>query len=335
MRQPKPFFRKQTKCWYVQLGKKQIRLSEDEKEAWDKYHEIMADRQTLAAPDLTVARLADAYLAWLQKKRSPATYEKARHYLSLFVRFVGTGLRVGALEPTKVTDWLDEYPDWTSTSKHDACSIVQRAFTWAVKHNHIVRSPIAYIEDKPKKKRREVVYTAADWTKLRALVRDGHFGDFIDFMHETGCRPLECRTLEARHVDLDNELVVFPPSEAKGEDHERVIYLTEKAAAILRRRIAEYPDGPLMRNSRGRPWTKDAVHCRFQRISKLLGQPANAYAIRHMYATEALKTGMDSTTVGHLMGHRDLTQVARTYSHLARDASYLKQQARRLKAAGD
>ena len=42
MRQPKPFFRKQTRSWYVQIGKKQVPLGKDEKAAWDKYHQIMA-----------------------------------------------------------------------------------------------------------------------------------------------------------------------------------------------------------------------------------------------------------------------------------------------------
>ena len=37
-RQPKPFFRKQTQSWYVQLGKRQIPLGKDEDEAWKQYH---------------------------------------------------------------------------------------------------------------------------------------------------------------------------------------------------------------------------------------------------------------------------------------------------------
>jgi hypothetical protein len=33
-KRPEPFWREQTRCFYVQLGKKQVRLSPDEGEAW-------------------------------------------------------------------------------------------------------------------------------------------------------------------------------------------------------------------------------------------------------------------------------------------------------------
>ena len=39
---PEPFWRKQTKCYYVQIGKKQHRLSKDRDEAYRLYHELMA-----------------------------------------------------------------------------------------------------------------------------------------------------------------------------------------------------------------------------------------------------------------------------------------------------
>ena len=45
MREPKPFFRKQTQSWYVQFGKKQINLSQDKEKAWDTYHKLMTKRQ--------------------------------------------------------------------------------------------------------------------------------------------------------------------------------------------------------------------------------------------------------------------------------------------------
>ena len=44
MRKPKPYYRKQTGTWYLQLGKRQIRLSKNEEEAFQKYHEIMLNQ---------------------------------------------------------------------------------------------------------------------------------------------------------------------------------------------------------------------------------------------------------------------------------------------------
>jgi hypothetical protein len=41
-KRPEPFWREQTRCYYVQLGKKQHRLDPDETTAWRLYHELYA-----------------------------------------------------------------------------------------------------------------------------------------------------------------------------------------------------------------------------------------------------------------------------------------------------
>ena len=335
MRQPKPFFRKFTQSWYVTIDGKQLPLGRDEAEAWQKYHQLMAGRQELSNPGVTVAQLFEAYLQWVQVHRSQGTYDNTVHYLSHFTRFVGKGFRVSSLDGAKVSKWIDSHPEWSSTSANDAVSIVQRAFNWAVKKGHLVRSPVQFVPDKPPRKRRETVYTTEQWRELRSLVKDQQFGDLLDFMWETGCRPKEARMIEARHIDLGNDLILFPPSEAKGETRERVIFLTDKAEQICERLMAQHPTGPIFRNTRGKAWTKDSINCRFQRLKEKVDFPVCAYGIRHSYATEGLKSGMDSLTIAQLMGHADGTMISRCYAHLARNPSYLREQAKKLKASGD
>ncbi len=58
MKQPKPFFRRYTRSWYVQIGKRQIGkrqicLGRDKKAAWEKYHQIMASRHDLTSAAVT------------------------------------------------------------------------------------------------------------------------------------------------------------------------------------------------------------------------------------------------------------------------------------------
>jgi hypothetical protein len=67
-KRPEPFWREQTHCYYVQIGKKQHRLSPDEAEAWRLYHEVMAKppevRQAAVAaqPPTLVVEILDALL---------------------------------------------------------------------------------------------------------------------------------------------------------------------------------------------------------------------------------------------------------------------------------
>ena len=107
MRQPKPFFRKQTKSWYVQLGKHQINLGRNKQKAWAKYHELMTENQEFDFYSATVAQLLDAYLDWLQKRRAASTYGNAQRFAASFIASVGKRLKIQQLKPHQLTKWLD------------------------------------------------------------------------------------------------------------------------------------------------------------------------------------------------------------------------------------
>ncbi|SMP77076.1 Site-specific recombinase XerD [Neorhodopirellula lusitana] len=330
MRQPKPFYRKSKQAWYVQVGKRQVSLGKDEKQAWKRYHQVMAENEPIK-DNTTIETLFERYLDWVQEHRKPGTYTKVRYLLSRFARFIGKKAKVAKLSGADLSRWVESESTWNSTTRSDGIKAVLRCFNWAVGKQYLVANHVASVPEKPSRKRREVVYSDTEWQELRGYVNDTAFGDLLDFMWETGCRPLEARMLESRHVDLKAGVAIFPPSEAKGGKHERVIYLTDTAAEICQRRVERYPSGPIMRNKTGRPWTKDAIGCRFQRLTRKLGRRACAYAIRHSFATQGLINGLDSLTLSQLMGHSDVSTLAKNYAHLAKNPSYLREQARKLR----
>ena len=130
-RQPKPYFRKQTKSWYFSTGGKQIPLGKDREEAFDKFHELMLDRDNLAAELNTLYGMSQHYLDWLEKNRSEGTYQNQKRYLKSFIGHVGQRLKIRSLKNHHFTKWLED-KDWVSTSKNDAISIVLRMLNWAV-----------------------------------------------------------------------------------------------------------------------------------------------------------------------------------------------------------
>ncbi len=331
MRQPKPFFRKQTKSWYVQIGKRQINLGKNKKEAWAKYHEIMAEKVDFEYSQATVAQLLDAYLDWCLKRRSQGTFDKCKHYCQSFINCIGKRLRVRQLKPINLTKWIDLHPTWGACTQNDAISIIQRAFSWAIKQGLIDKSPIAHVE-KPSRIRREVVYSEAEFNAILEASSDDIFRNLLQFMWETGCRPAEARTIEPKHVDLKNQMVVMEVILNKTKKGQRVIYLTERAMKIVNSQLdlTNGEPGPIFRNRLNNPWTTDAIKCRFQRIKKKLGMDRLcAYGIRHSYATEGLKNSVDPVSLSILMGHTDATMIARTYQHLAKDPKFLREQAKR------
>ena len=66
-----------------------------------------------------------------------------------------------------------------------------------------------------------------------------------------------------------------------------------------------------------------------QRASRNYAPRYSLYALRHSWATNALRNGIDSLTVAILMGHRDPSTLARTYQHLCHNPNHLLAEARR------
>ena len=323
-RQPKPYFRKQTKSWYCSIAGRQISLGKGRARAFEKFHELMADQSQVKSELLTLYELSQAYLDWCEANRKPATYILHRHYLKKFIDHLGKRLRPSQLRIHQVAKW-HEGLGVGPTSQSNAVAIVQRMLNWSVEYEYLDRNPIKGMK-KPRAKRRDVFYTPEQWKQIRESTEEP-LTSFLDFLYLTGCRPIEARTIEARH--LHEDLVIFPAEESKGENEPRVIYLAPEAKKILDGLAKERPEGILFRNSDGIPWTKDSIKCRLARVSQQVGFRVIAYGIRHSWATNALTMGgLDPISVAHLMGHKDTTMVSRVYSHLAKNPDFLRKQAR-------
>ena len=90
------------------------------------------------------------------------------------------------------------------------------------------------------------------------------------------------------------------------------------------------------RKTCGRELMKTDAELRWEARRKLTDRLASSlvpryclYAIRHSWATRALKSGLDGLTVAILMGHSDPSTLARVYQHLAHDPGHLLNQAKR------
>jgi integrase len=260
---PKPFFKKSRRCWYVEINRKQIKLSPDREEAFRRYHELMTKPQERHVPSESLAALIDTFLEWCQKHRAPDTYEWYRYRLERFVREYPT-LLIDELRPHHVQTWADGY-ELSTTTRRNYMRTVKRCMSWALKQGYVRTNPIAHLE-LPGSEPRDVVVTEAEYDELLSYVPDECLRDLIRVTWETGCRPQESLRVQSRHVDLKNSRWVFPQKEAKGKRWPRVVYLTDTALAITTRLMLKSPDGTLFRNSRGTPWSADAVNCAFDRV---------------------------------------------------------------------
>ena len=117
-RQPKPFFRKQTKSWYCSIGGKQISLGKDREAAHQKFHELMTDRDSVSGDLVTLYDLSQTYLDWCLGNRKKTTYDKHLLYLKSFIGQVGKRLKIAQLKQFHLTKWRDTNLSWSDNSAH-------------------------------------------------------------------------------------------------------------------------------------------------------------------------------------------------------------------------
>jgi integrase len=320
----KPFYNKRLKAWYVWHNGKQERIGDTEEEAYEGWQLLKVEPITAAVP---VVQLLDSFLDWTKERRAEQTYDWYLTQLTSFSKHIGGSLVVSSLKPHHVTNWVQkEHKGQSDNTIRGAIRAVQRAFNWAIREGYVKENPVRNVE-KPAAKRRETFITPDQWSDMLSLATDDPERDFLGFMREAGCRVQEIRAIEKRHVS--GTMIVFPPSEGK-KKKVRVIYLTGPAKEIVDRLCEKWPTGPIFRNSKGRPWTRNAIRCRFRKFKKKLGIPdLCGTVIRHVFITEALQNGVNPVALAELVGHTDTSMISRHYAHLSRNQEFLLEQAKK------
>jgi integrase len=338
-RDPAPFWWDARQSYYLQVGKKQIKLGPDLDEANRLAHKILAERpeepKPVVASEMLVAEVCDEFLVWAEANKAPLTYKayvrRLQHFLDSLKEHGDQYLPVAALRPYHVTRAANEKGvGWASTSKNDLVGACQRAFNWAKRQGLVDSNPLTGME-KPPREDRELAISPAQYEEVLAAVREPTFGELLRFAWESGVRPQEIINIHARYVDFDQRRIVFPIREPKRRRSHRVVYLTPESEAILRPLVAAHPTGPVFHNSAGRPWKKDAINCAFCRLQKRLGRKLYLGAFRKGFATEALKNGLDTVTVSALMGHANAVMVSRVYAKVQQDPKFMAEAAKRAK----
>lgn len=328
-------------CWYATFtegaGQRQLKLIKGPK---DKAHKKLAEEQLLkelksrkpsskkAAPDwLIVNGVLRGFLRHSRKHHELCTYRWYKDILKNFNRLFGR-LRVTQLRKRHVSRWLEK-SGYNPTSQNRAVGALKRAFNWAVEEEYIVENPIAHVR-KPKGLIRDRILTADERMLILSSIKGQAFRDFVMAVTLTGCRPGEVARVDGDIVDLDRGIWNFQKHKTvKKTRRPRIVYLCPEAIQLTKRMLAQHSDGPIFRNSRGRPWTRNAIRIRFRNLRKKHPELKGviAYTYRSSFATDALEAGVPDATVAQLLGHTNTNTLHKFYARLSHKIDHLKQAA--------
>ena len=183
-----PFYRRSNDSWYVQFGKKQVRLAKgkaNRADAYRRFAELIAgDVGRMREPGLvTVAQACDLFLDHAQRHTAPDTYKFYRFFLQAFCDRHGTK-KVSALKPIHVTQWLDSF-GWNPTSRHRAASCVKRAIHYGVEQGVLKEDPLAGLK-KDRPLRRERLLDAGERKLIFESIPDLAFRQYLFALQESG-----------------------------------------------------------------------------------------------------------------------------------------------------
>ncbi|MEM6434760.1 MAG: tyrosine-type recombinase/integrase [Cyanobacteria bacterium P01_D01_bin.115] len=317
----KPWYWKARKAWYVTIDGKRHNLGRDEAEAHQRFYDLKA-ADPGQVPDSSVIALLDAFLQVCEESKAAATLRWYTDYLQDLVDYLKSqrinpsALPAEKLTPRHVRGWINK----REKAKRARMTVVKAAYRWAHGEGWIRTNPLGGMTRPSTSSRNETV-SLQGMRQILRHTKDRNFRDLLVFCWDVGCRPQEAKGLRTDQLDLANSRCIIHESEAKGNKKQRVIYLTKRAKRIVERNVN---DGPtVFVNTQGRPWTASAVKCRFVRLEKLIGKRYCQYMWRHTFATRKLTEGVPAIVVAELLGHSDVSTLAKTYQHVNQDASFM------------
>lgn len=151
----------------------------------------------------------------------------------------------------------------------------------------------------------------------------------LRLLEHTGARPGELYHAEAKHWNPEIGAFVYPkcdrPEKEEGFTHktarkkkERTVYVADpELRAEVDKLCIKYPQGPILRNYFGAPWTDKAVLERWRKLRKTLKLPKSItpYSYRHTSITNMILAGHPAALVAEVHG-TSVEMITRFYGHL-------------------
>lgn len=316
MKLPKPWFRKSSNAYYLTLNGQQIRLGTTKEEADEAYRTLLFERglNSVSKSKVTMRQLIDEYWAWAKSRCAHSTVDRRRPLVNSLWNFVPAALLAEDVNPILIDRWIETFDARSPSTVATRQTLASTILNWGVRMGMLSRNPLANMP-RARARIRQDFLDAETVARVIKAAPNQEAHDLIVFLADTGARPQEAFKAQACHLQGDK--LVWPIWDSKGQRSSRVIYLPERALAVVRRLAAAHPHGPLFRAPTGSAWNKENTKRMLHQVRDDVGlKTLCATMFRHSFAHHRLAAGQDAAVVAKLMGHVSTDMVFKRYGHL-------------------
>jgi integrase len=264
---------------------------------------------------------AEEFVKWCfttEYRSRPSTAHRIKtSFASLAVFF--DQFAVGSITPLDV----ERYKTWRITDhgvkdvtlRHDLHALSLFFKRYAIKAGWAVDSPVTNVKKPGDSDAIRIHFITPEEEARYFEHARGNIADLARLMLDLGCRPEEILSLNKDRGDVDLTAAQIHIRGGKSRAAKRSIDLTERAHAILERRIQipgkwifpspRYPDRHMIK-----------LNNRHDEICREAGVSFVLYDFRHTFATRMLtEVKLDVKALSEIMGHSSITVVLKHYVH--------------------
>jgi integrase len=272
-------------------------------------------------------------MRWLQTKKNvnkPSSIVRRKSCIKNLASFLG-GRAINKIQPHHCEEW-DAWrsPGVSAQTRNHELSTLKSVFNYAIDHGLILNNPARTLKRSRIREREKLIPTKSQFHEIVRAIRlsDGRKdsqakakcgADLVELLAYSGCRKKEACSILWKDVDFGKSQLLITGGDlgTKNLRHRRVPMIPQLRELLLRIR-------PDQDETSHRVITIDSAKKALDTACRRLGCPKYTHhSFRHLFATQAIESGVDIPTAARWLGHSDGgALLMRTYGHLRDEHSF-------------